>query len=41
MEMKAKSHLSHNLLVPNPKQTVGEIMDCQNYNPHVMITTRD
>ena len=26
MEMKVKSQSSHNLLAPNPKQTVGEIM---------------
>ena len=32
MEMKAKSQPSHNLLAPNPKQTVGEIMDCWNYS---------
>ena len=32
MEMKAKSQPSHSLLAPNPKRTVGEIMDYRNYS---------
>lgn len=32
MDMKAKSQPSHNLLAPNAKQTVGEIIDYQNYS---------
>lgn len=32
MEMKVKSQPSHSLVAPNPKPTIGEIMDCRKYS---------
>ena len=31
-EMKIKSQPGHNLLTPNSKLTIGEIMDCQDHS---------